>query len=336
MDAFADILRTPRSLLIFEAVVRTGSCTAAAREFNLTQPSVSRNIAQLEAALSTTLFVRRPNGLEPTPEGVLLHRAIADSLQRIEETVAVICQRGQRRQAVVLSLSTAFVTHWFVPRIRAFQLAFPDVDLRFELTSGALRGPVGNVDLAMRRTEACEAGDHIWPFMLEVVLPVCSRAYLERNGTLDGECAGDHILLELTDTAIGWRSLLGERTERMIKAGNWFEFTDYAVVLQTAIAGQGVALGWISATSRMLHDGTLVPASKQRFETGKQFSLIAPRGRPVREIVHSIRSWMVDEMHREHDALLPMLVPPNPVATEKPAAVGKTRRAARAAPLSVR
>jgi len=37
------LIRSPRVLLIFEAAARLGSCSAAAREFNLTQPSVSRN-----------------------------------------------------------------------------------------------------------------------------------------------------------------------------------------------------------------------------------------------------------------------------------------------------
>lgn len=328
MDAVTKILRTPRSLLIFEAVVRTGSCTAAAREFNLTQPSVSRNIAQLETALAAPLFLRKPTGLEPTADGLLLHRAITDSLARIEESVTAICQRQQRRQAVVLSLSTAFVTHWFVPRMPEFQRAFPNVDLRFELTSGALRGPVGNVDLAMRRTEACEAGDHIWPFLPEIVIPVCSPAYLAANGSLDDAGAPDHILLELARHGIGWRALLGKRADRMIQAGNWFEFTDYAVVLQTALSGQGIALGWISATSRLLFDGRLVPASARRLETGKQFSLIAPRGKPVAEIVHRIRAWMVDEMRAEHTALMPMLT--------KPVSPPSRKRTARSRPPAAR
>ncbi|MEZ5842355.1 MAG: LysR family transcriptional regulator [Hyphomicrobiaceae bacterium] len=323
-------MRSPRSLLIFEAVVRTGSCTAAARAFNLTQPSVSRNIAHLESALGVALFLRRPTGLEPTPEGMLLYRAIAEGLERIGEAVDAICQPHLRRQAVVLSLSTAFVTHWFVPRMRAFNQAFPDVDLRFELTSGALRGPPGNVDLAMRRTPTCETDDYICPFMPEVVLPVCSQAYLERHGTLGAEGPiTSHVLLELTETEIGWRLLLGARSEPLVSSGRWFEFSDYAVVLQTAIGGQGIALGWISAVSRLIAGGTLVPASRLRLETGAHFSLISPRTRSVRPIVHRIRDWMVDEMQREYRALLPLIAEAEPAAAAR-----RARRPTRAAVVS--
>lgn len=310
MDSSSAVLRSPRALLIFEAVVRTGSCTAAAREFNLTQPSVSRNIAQLEASIAAPLFTRKPSGLEPTAEGRLLYQAVADSINRIDATIAAIGNRAGRRQPVVLSLSTAFVTHWFVPRMRSFHEAFPDVDLRFELRSGALRGPPGTVDLAMRRTPTNKTDEYSCPFLPEIVLPVCSRAYLERTGALpDGGVGAEHVLLELSESEIGWRSLLGARVEPLIKGGRWLSFSDYAVVLQAAIGGQGIALGWLSAMSRTLADGTLVPASQLRLETGQFFSLISPHGRPVRAIVGLVRQWMVAEMRREYEALLPLMTP---------------------------
>lgn len=310
MDRFAAVLRAPRALLIFETVVRTGSCTAAAREFNLTQPSVSRNIAQLEAALGVPLFTRKVVGLEPTSDGLLLYRTISELLERIEATITAISARDNKRQVVVLSLSTAFVTHWFVPRMRSFKQTFPDVDLRFELTSGALRGPIGNVDLAMRRTPAAEQSDYACPFLAEIILPVCSRAYLDRYGVFDPDRQDQqHVLLELTENDIGWASLLPRRNALQSAGGHWLEFSDYAVVLQAALSGQGIALGWVSAISRMLADGNLMPASPSRLTTGNWFSLISPRGRPVRDIVLDIREWMVDDMRRECEGLAPLLEP---------------------------
>jgi molybdate transport repressor ModE-like protein len=76
MAALGRLLPSLRSLLIFEAVARTGSCSAAAREFNITQPSASRNIAQLEAHLGIILFTRTAGGMELTREGQLLFDAL--------------------------------------------------------------------------------------------------------------------------------------------------------------------------------------------------------------------------------------------------------------------
>src|SRR5262249_45383913 len=153
-----------------------------------------------------------------------------------------------KKQVVELSLSTAFVTHWFVPRMHEFNAAFPDVDVRFQLTSGALKGPLGNVDLGMRRTDAEERDERTWVFAPELVLPVASPTYVERHGRR-GETWSEaaHVLIELSGTEIDWRALLAVHGEQVSQPTPSLEFSDYAVALQTAIGGQGIALGWVSA-----------------------------------------------------------------------------------------
>src|SRR5207248_9083541 len=84
MVALARLVPSLRSLLIFESVARSGSCSAAAREFNLTQPSASRNIAQLEAHLGVPLFTRSASGMELTREGQMLYQALGDGFHRVE------------------------------------------------------------------------------------------------------------------------------------------------------------------------------------------------------------------------------------------------------------
>mgnify|MGYP001549144611 CR=1 FL=1 len=50
---------TLNQLRAFERIVRLGSFRAAAEELRVTQPSVSQRIRELEAALETSLFLRR-------------------------------------------------------------------------------------------------------------------------------------------------------------------------------------------------------------------------------------------------------------------------------------
>ncbi|BCA61608.1 hypothetical protein HMP09_0842 [Sphingomonas sp. HMP9] len=63
----------------FEAVLRTGSLSQAARSLGLTQPSVSRHIDALERAVGRDLFVRTQRGLTPTAAALEL-KPYADSL----------------------------------------------------------------------------------------------------------------------------------------------------------------------------------------------------------------------------------------------------------------
>jgi DNA-binding transcriptional LysR family regulator len=309
MAGLAKLIPSPRALLIFEAAARNGTCSAAAREFNLTQPSVSRNIAQLEQHLGMLLFARSPSGLELTPEGEVLFRALSEGFQRVESAINELIAQRTRKQVVELSLSTAFVTHWLIPRLSEFYRVFPEVDLRFQLISGTLRGAAGNVDLAMRmHTPEADTDCHSWHFAPELVMPVCSPAYAVAHGRLDAPSReAGHVLLHLSDPLLDWDMFWGPMTQRRMPRTTWLEFSDYAVVLQGAMNGEGIALGWITVVARALGDGKLVAASDRRVRTGRDYHLIAPRTRPLRDVVHAIRDWMIAEMQRDMDAIANLL-----------------------------
>ncbi|MBV9735292.1 MAG: LysR family transcriptional regulator [Acidisphaera sp.] len=312
MDGLGRLVPSARSLLIFEAAARAGSCSAAAREFNLTQPSVSRNIAQLEAHLGVQLFTRSPSGLALTAEGQMLHRAVADGFRQIEAAIQDVLALRTRKEVVELSLSTAFVTHWFIPRLPDFQAAFPSVDLRFQLIGGTLRGAPGNVDLAMRMASPDEADRLSWPFAPELIIPVCSPAYLAARGALDSPARGRrHVLLHLSDTQYDEAMLWGGRLIRE-PGTTRIAFSDYGVVLQAALKGEGVALGWITVVSRALIDQALIPASARRVHTGRFFHLVAPKGRSLRPLVLAIRDWMIGQMRDDMERLGSLLAVAEP------------------------
>ncbi len=79
-------------LEVFVRVVQEGTFSAAARVLGLTQPAVSARIAYLERELNTTLLIREPRRMYPTPEGMILYehglRALGElhsAQQRIQE-----------------------------------------------------------------------------------------------------------------------------------------------------------------------------------------------------------------------------------------------------------
>jgi DNA-binding transcriptional LysR family regulator len=67
-----------RDLNIFLVVVKEGSMSKAAAELAISQPSVSKSIADMEYTLGAPLLDRTPHGVEPTPYGqALIKRGIA-------------------------------------------------------------------------------------------------------------------------------------------------------------------------------------------------------------------------------------------------------------------
>ncbi|MFN3157433.1 LysR family transcriptional regulator, partial [Marivita cryptomonadis] len=86
-----------RQLEAFNAVMISGSTVRAAELMGVTQPAVSRLIAELEAAVRFGLFDRVRGRLVPTPEGKLFHREVEASfvgLDRLQNAAASIRDYG--------------------------------------------------------------------------------------------------------------------------------------------------------------------------------------------------------------------------------------------------
>ena len=71
----------------FESAARLLSFTAAAAELNLTQSSISRQIATLERQVGKALFVRKTRALLLTPAGQHLQAAVRQALHTIDRSV---------------------------------------------------------------------------------------------------------------------------------------------------------------------------------------------------------------------------------------------------------
>src|SRR5919106_4667826 len=71
-------------LRVIDAVARHGSVTAAAKELNYSQPSVTHHLARLEAETGAQLLQRVGRGIRLTPAGQLLADRAAEIIGRID------------------------------------------------------------------------------------------------------------------------------------------------------------------------------------------------------------------------------------------------------------
>lgn len=70
--------------LVFDAIVQTGSLTAAARELHLSQPAVSHALARLRESLGDPLFARQGRRMVPTPYARTLTPAVRQALSTLQ------------------------------------------------------------------------------------------------------------------------------------------------------------------------------------------------------------------------------------------------------------
>lgn len=299
MSKLRRMVSSSNALFVFEAAARSGSFTRAAEELNVTQPAVSRMMSRFEEHLGVRLFQRAGRAALLTTEGEILYRRVGAGFRDIAAGLREIEELRAGKETVTLSVSSAFTTHWMMPRMDRFQRRFPDVDLRFQLIAGSVRGPVENVDLGMRFAGPEDIGATAEFLMKEVMLPVCSPAY--RDGAA-GPREG-HTLIQLTDSPGDWAAAYPSFSTGRPGAPKVLVFSDYAVVVQAALLGQGVAFGWLTVVAHALIAGALVPAAGGVTHGARVAVMASPRNRPMRPVVREIKDWIVAELRAEIEAV---------------------------------
>ena len=295
------MLPSSNALFVFDAAARNGSFTAAAAELNVTQPAVSRMLGRFEDYLGVRLFDRTAGGATLTEEGELLYRRVTDGFRSIESGLVEIERRRRGTETVTLSVSSAFTNHWLMPRIDKLQREFPNVDLRFQLISGSLRGAVENVDVGMRFRDQDDPETNGALVMKEVMLPICSPGYRDTN--VARKPAEGRTIIKLADTPEDWVTQYPGALTGRSGAAKALSFSDYAVVVQAALLGQGVTLGWITVVAHWLLTGALVPASASLVSTRRVCELVTPRNRPIRPVAVEIRDWIIAQMRNDIAAI---------------------------------
>lgn len=119
-------------LVAFDALLAERSVTRAGARIYRSQPAVSAALARLRLLLKDELFVRGPNGLQPTPRaldiGEPLSQALAEIQRILQFTQAFDPGSSPATFTIALSEHPAFV---LLPRLIAFLAeAAPQVDLR--------------------------------------------------------------------------------------------------------------------------------------------------------------------------------------------------------------
>jgi len=153
---------SPEGLRYAQAVARTGSFSAAAREYDVTQPALSNAIRRLEKILGARLFERNTRGARPTVFGATI-------LPRIDAALAA------------LDAITAEARHWRAGeprpvRIGVSPLISADVVARAHSAVAGLPGR-GRGSLVLREadlSELCTAldDDELDLIVVPAVLPL--------------------------------------------------------------------------------------------------------------------------------------------------------------------
>ena len=296
MRELQDLTHSPHHLMVFEAAARKLSFTAAAVELKVTQPAVSAAIRQLETALGVKLFIRGHRCVTLTEAGSMLFQDVAAGFGRILETARLLRRRVQKKH-VTLSTSTAFANYWMVPRLADLHALHPGIDLRLQTTDKDLDLAEEGVSLGIRRGDGQWRGYHCQLIAQEILFPVASPALGASHSHSELNALPAEYFIHLEEPYrprpnwSDWFSGLGIDFK---DDGKGLRLNDYALVIQAAMAGEGIALGWQHIVQPLIEQKLLARIGHRELQPGVGFYLIWSNRAVLSEQAMAVRDWIIN------------------------------------------
>ncbi|MGY1882870.1 LysR substrate-binding domain-containing protein [Pseudomonas reactans] len=287
-------------LQTFEAAARHLSFTQAAHELNLTQSAVSRQVKRLEEDLARPLFYRLAQGLSLTPAGVRYFRTVQRLLRELDRESAELRRRGADRQLTLASTPT-ISSIWLAGLLPQFQRDHPDLDIRILCSESPSHLDVSEYDLGLfyhLDELAAPHGLELSPvFDSEQVITVCSPDYLERHGPIRDlhHLLHAHTLLIVEDHHhdwLTWADWFADAGADYYSPRHALRTNSYQLLMQSAVMGHGVALGWKRLLDSDLDSGCLQMALPHSMHSRGRLHLMQPHHRNPPAAVRSFRQWL--------------------------------------------
>lgn len=236
-----------RQIEAFRFVYQTGSMTMAGELMGVSQPAVSRLIADLEAEIALPLFERQRGRLRATADAAELFREVQRSFHGLDR-IARVARDLRHRRTGDLRIATTLATSFFLlpAVIERFRRDWPDVRLSLHaapslevLEEVALQ----HYDIGIAVVPPDSAGVHLTPLpVLDAVCLLPARHPLAARETITPEDLADEPLLMLADNSLTQRRIFRSLEEAGIEPRVMLESSFSAPICDLITRGIGLAI----------------------------------------------------------------------------------------------
>ena len=287
-----------KSLVYFEAAARLQSFTAASRLLNVTQGAVSRQIRQLELFLGRDLFLRERRQIFLTDDGHNYYVSISHLLEQLSDATENLIRPAESSE-ITLVTSSAIASMYLLPRIPAFRQNNPGIRIRIVARDNIDMLDNFAFDLAIYYSRTTPSAIESFALFEEEIFQVCSPSYFDSHLIAqDSEQQSiqlydsNLIWLESQEDWINWPEWLEKMAINVGGFDNRLVVNHYSMVIQAAIAGQGVALAWSGLVDNEIEQGLLLRPLSHSLKTGANFYLLRPPDKTLKPAAITFESWL--------------------------------------------
>lgn len=281
-------------MLAIEATARLCSFSKAAAELNITQSAVSHLVSETEAMLSTRLFERGSRPVALTEAGRRYVAALVSGLTLIGAEGEAL-QRA-RSDVLTVSCNLAYANFWLLPKLKAFHVLRPDIVVNMVTAYQGLPALSGEIDLSIRFGRGTWEGCAAQLLFAEAIVPVASPAYLERCAPIRQpvDLLSQQLLHAWADdkTWYDWEQWFDHFAVTRPRVLPGPVFDNHLMMMQSALAGGGVALGWIGTATEFVHAGQLVELLPEKVDVPGGVYLVHRSDRRLSPAAKSFATWL--------------------------------------------
>ena len=236
-----DQLETIRS---FVRVVRNGSFTAVAREFNTSQSTISKRVAALEARLGSQLLTRTSRRLTLTQSGSAFYERCEVILNDLDEAESLVSSlQASPRGVLRVSVPTVFGRLHIAPEVPGFLAEAPDIELDLQLNDRVVDLVGEGIDMAVRISGLTDSAMVARRLGQSPRVLVATRKYIEEHGAPHHPTdlkSHNCLVYTLLTTQNIWH-FKTDREEISTRVAGRFRSNNSEIVLAVALADAGIA-----------------------------------------------------------------------------------------------
>lgn len=247
---------------MFVRVVETGSFSKAAREFNTTQPTVTKQVAATETRLKARLLNRNTRGVSLTEAGALYYDKCKSIVRDAQDAESIVRLRQSQAQGMLrIGTSVAFGRRVIVPLALEYMALNPQVQVDLSFEDRYVDLVAQGIDVAVRMGKLADSslgarflGRNPW-------MIVAAPSYLKKHGTprRAQELSG-HVAL-IYSSVVGddvWQMHTPKGEAVTVPVTGRLRSNNVSAVLAAARAGLGVALMPRYVAEESIKAGTVV------------------------------------------------------------------------------
>jgi len=280
----------------FDAAVREGSISEAARTLFVCQSAISRHIGKLEEFVGCKLLRRHRSGVTLTDEGTEFYAQISHALAEILDATNKL-RAGQLGVRVVrVNSLSSFALSWLVPRIQRFQASNPGVALDVSIADERPNFALGHSDCAIvsEPVESSETADDV--LFPEELIVVCAPGLIKDSPVERPDQISRHPIIHTSTRSDLWKTWCDiNGVAEMYESLAGLAFQDFYISIAAAAAGSGIALVPSYLVRGELEAGTLVQPLPAALASERVYRLILAPRKDQDPAVLALRDWLIAE-----------------------------------------